>query len=175
MDKKEIRTMLAARKAAMTPAERAEEEARLWARVEALDAFQAASTVLLYCSLPDEVSTSGFMERWARRKRLILPLVCGDDLLLKEYDPSRVHPGYRGIIEPDGDLPSLAPQSVDFALVPGVAFTPDGYRLGRGKGFYDRLLPQLRCPTAGVCYSCQILDDLPLDPWDRPVTHVVEG
>lgn len=49
----------------------------------------------------------------------------------------------------------------------------DVWRLGRGGGFYDRLLPRLTCPTIGICFSYRVLDALPLDPWDVPLTHLV--
>ena len=173
MDKKQLRKEIAAKKAALTPAARLAEEAAIWAAVESLDGFAKASAVLLYCSLPDEVSTGDFIRKWHHQKRIILPLVSGDTLLLKEYVPERTHPGYKSIIEPDEDLPDIDPAVIDLAIIPGVAFDRKGLRLGRGKGFYDRLLPALACPTLGVAYRCQLLEALPADPWDRKVSLVI--
>lgn len=175
MEKKELRKQISALKGAMIPASRQAEEAVIWRAVEALDSFQEASTVLVYASLPDEVDTAAFLGRWAGRKRLLLPLVQGDVLVLKEYLPERVHPGYRSIMEPDADLPDIDPAEVDLAVIPGVAFDAEGYRLGRGKGFYDRLLPSLQCRTVGVCYRCQKVPRVPRDQWDISVSEVISG
>jgi len=173
IDKKELRRQIALRKAELGRAERLVEEASIWAAVEADAKASAASTVLLYSSLPDEVSTKEILAKWSQNKRIILPLVAGDILLLKEYRPGRTHPGYKSIVEPDEDLPDIDPREIELAIIPGVAFDRNRLRLGRGKGFYDRLLPQLDCPIIGVAYRCQIVESLPKDPWDCPVTKVI--
>lgn len=175
MDKKQTRSYISILKNEMSAEDRRLEEETVWKRVEALPDFVAAETVLLYCSLPDEVSTTEFIARWHGRKRIILPLVSGNSLLLKEYFPDRMHSGYKFISEPDADLPDFPASAIGFAVIPGVAFDAEGYRLGRGKGFYDRLLPSLSCPCVGVCYSCQMVADLPRDSWDIQLTKVVSG
>lgn len=147
--------------------ERASRE--IWARVEATDAFRGAGTVLLYMSIKGEVMTSEFIRKWSGTKKIALPLVDGDTLVLKAYDPSRLKEGYRGIIEPSDDAEDIDVTKIDLAIVPGAAFAINGgkvLRLGRGGGFYDRLLPLLDCPTVGVCYACRVLKDIPTDPWD---------
>ncbi len=146
---------------------------RLWEQIEASEAFRRARTVLLYASLPDEVPTEALFRRWAGDKRLVLPLVCGDELLLKAYAPDALRPGYRGIPEPLPTSPDVAPEEIDFALIPGVAFTAQGGRLGRGKGYYDRLLPRLtRAVKAGAAFPFQMRERLPLDAWDAPLDIV---
>lgn len=150
-----------------------ENAAALWLKVEALPQFQSASTVMAYSSLDDEVPTIDFINKWCSSKRIALPLVVGEDMVLKLYEPSRLRAGYRGIMEPYADAPEINPSEVDFALVPGVAFDMKGGRLGRGKGFYDRFLPRLGCPTAGVAFRAQIVDSVPTDPWDVPLSMVL--
>lgn len=153
-----------------SPEEAAE---RLWTQIEASGDFRRARTVLLYASLPDEVPTAAILRRWSAEKRLVLPLVCPDGLHLKAYDPARLQAGYRGIPEPLADCPEIAPESIDFALIPGVAFTKDGGRLGRGKGYYDRLLPRLtRAVKVGAAFPFQMRERLPLDAWDIPLDIV---
>ena len=71
--------------------------------------------------------------------------------------------------------PALDPVEVDFVVVPGLAFTPDGRRLGYGAGFYDRFLPTVDAPNAGVCFTEQLLDDLPTEPHDVRVQHVISA
>lgn len=142
------------------------EESKLWNRLESSPLFASASTILLYMALSDEVQTAEFVDKWSGAKRIVLPLVEGESLVLKEYAPGMLHPGYAGIMEPSPDAVTVAPSEVDLAIVPGQAFTVDGRRLGRGKGFYDRLLPELKCPKIGICHSFRIVDDLPCDEQD---------
>ena len=171
MEKRELRAYIRGRKSLMSDAQKRAEEAAVLDALASCEAFVKARTVLSYCSLPDEFSTESIPVRWPE-KRIAVPLVDGDSLRLKEFVPGRLSKGYKGIMEPSADLPDVNPDDIGFALVPGLAFTADGKRLGRGKGFYDRLLPRLHCPTAGLAWSCQILEDLPTDEWDVTVDEV---
>jgi len=73
------------------------------------------------------------------------------------------------------EAPLVRPEEVDLFLVPGLAFTAAGRRLGRGGGFYDRLLPQRRPQSTaiGICYALQVRDDLPIESHDQDVDAVV--
>lgn len=144
-----------------------------WAEVEALPEFRRAHTVLLYMALPDEVPTSAFIARWHSEKRIVLPVVDGESLLLREYRAEYMAPGWKGILEPRPEAPLVSPSEIDLALIPGVAFDRCGGRLGRGRGFYDRLLPQLGCPVIGLCQQWRIVPHVPREPWDAPVDGVV--
>lgn len=157
----------------MNPECVAEASARIWAEVEAMPEFAAAGTVLVYASLPDEVPTQAFIEKCSAYKRVVLPVVEGDFLRLRLYDPDKLVNGYMNIKEPSSDAEEIAPSMVELALVPGVAFTRDGARMGRGKGFYDRLLPSLNCPKVGICFPCQLVSEIPLDSWDVPLDTVI--
>ena len=151
-------------------------EKAIWNALEALPSFAAASTVLVYSALPDEVQTAEFIGRWAGRKRIVLPVVDGENLLLREMPGGKAGglvSGYRGILEPGPDCKEVRPGEIDFAIIPGVAFTADGWRLGRGRGYYDRLLPQLHCPRVGTAYPTQIVPSMPLDPWDIRLDAVI--
>lgn len=165
MDKRELRSYIRAHKVI-------EETGSLWEAVENCSDFAKARCILLYHSLPDEVPTAGFLARWHGRKRIALPLVIGDSLTLKEYDPSLIREGYRGIMEPCEAAPDILPSEIDFAIIPGVAFDESGHRLGRGKGFYDRLLPLLSCPKAGVAFQSQMVESVPCEVHDAPVDMV---
>ena len=71
--------------------------------------------------------------------RILLPVVKGETLIIRPYSPGEMKPGSFGIAEPTGeDITDLS--IIDMVIVPGVGFDPKGNRLGRGKGFYDRLL-----------------------------------
>lgn len=166
-----IRAFIKARRKAIAPGDSAAWSAAVMDKIAALDAFRRAKTVLAYWPLPGEVDTTSLVT--SGQKRFILPVVDGDDLILKQYDPARMAPGAFGILEPTADAVTVQPEEIDFAIIPGVAFDPEGGRLGRGRGFYDRLLPALRCPKAGVAFPFQMIDRIPTDPWDIPMDIVV--
>lgn len=133
--------------------------------------FCNAATVLAYWPLPGEVDLRPLITGGSRR--FALPVVCGDELVLKEYDPAHMAEGAFGIMEPGPEARTVQPDQIDFALIPGVAFDRSGMRLGRGRGFYDRLLPSLHCHKAGVAFPFQIFDAVPYDSWDVPMDSVI--
>lgn len=130
-----------------------------------------ANTILLYWPLPGEVDLRNLISMGA--KRVALPVVIGPELILREYSPEYMAIGAFNIHEPDSRAPIITPEEIDLAIIPGVAFDKKCNRLGRGKGFYDRLLPLLHCPKIGVAFDFQIYDNLPVDPWDIPMDFVV--
>ena len=96
--------------------------------------------------------------------------VSGEEMILevRELAPEQLATGRWGIWEPTDEAPLLSDYSrLDLVVVPGVAFSSDGKRLGRGKSFYDRFLPLVpRAAFVGVCYPCQVVEQIPADPWD---------
>lgn len=132
-----------------------------------------AKNVLIYSSLWDEVNTDNLIKNHSQKKHLILPTVVGENLELHEFlSKNATTIGAFGIMESTGPLITDY-DIIDLAIIPGRAFTLDGCRLGRGKGYYDRLLPLLHCPTIGICFPCQILDTIPLDAHDIKVNKVI--
>lgn len=172
MNKDEIRRRVRARKAMLTDAERLAAAQRVFDRVRAHAAYLMAHRVLLYNSLPDELSTHLFFESDHRDKTFYLPRVNGIDLEILPYDRSRLHLGAFRIEEPDGD-DTVDISDIDLIIVPGVAYDRHGNRVGRGKGYYDRLLSRSRATTIGICYDFQLVDDLDPDPHDIPVDFVI--
>lgn len=146
-------------------------------RLESHALFRAAHTVLLYSSLPDEVDTHTFIRRWEGRKRILLPVVVSDsELELRVYTgSSNMRRGAFNIDEPAGAA-FTDYGSIDLAVIPGVAFDRHGNRLGRGRGYYDRLLAWLGragVPTIGVCFDFQKLDAIPAETHDIAVGEVL--
>ena len=134
--------------------------------------FKQAKTILLYHSLPDEVDTSSFLKLWKEDKRLLLPAVKGDNLIICNYHPEKLKTGSYGIIEPQGyGITDLS--VIDMIIIPGIAFDKKHNRLGRGKGYYDRLLPQVTACKIGICYNCQITDLLPIEKHDIPMDYII--
>ncbi|MGQ1889017.1 5-formyltetrahydrofolate cyclo-ligase [Thermophagus sp. OGC60D27] len=137
--------------------------------------FQKANTIFIYWSLPDEVQTHDFIKRWMGKKKFILPKINGDQLELREFTGiSDLKPDEKfHISEPTGRLVN-DPSLIDLAIVPGIAFTSGGARLGRGKGYYDRTLPLLnRAFKVGVAFPAQIVKDIPTDGNDVFLDQVI--
>lgn len=172
MDKQAIRKAVKAVKKQLTAEQRAQAATRAMSAVEALPQFAVAEHVLVYHSLPDELSTIAFIERWAERKHLYLPRVNGDDLDILAYDADRMHTGAFNIAEPDGNE-LVEAERIDMVIVPAVAYDRRGNRIGRGKGYYDRLLRRCRALKVGVAYQCQICDDFSPDEFDIAVDVVI--
>lgn len=139
--------------------------------------WQSAHTVLLYHALPDEPDLQPLLDAaLTEGKRVLLPVVVGDDLVLKYYEGhASLREGAFHILEPVGeDFPLARYAQVDLALIPGMAFDHQGHRLGRGRGYYDRLLPRLpRVHTVGICFPFQLLPVVPAEPHDIPVHEVL--
>ena len=150
------------------------QSAEILTALEAHPAFRAASTILLYHSLPDEVDTHSFIRKWSAKKQILLPVVTGDDLELRVYTgPGDLATGAYGIEEPTGAL-FTDYDAIDFIVVPGVAFDRNGNRLGRGKGYYDRLLPRIPSAyKAGICFPFQIVEEVPAETFDIHMDEVI--
>lgn len=154
--------------------------ARISKKILALESYREAQTVLAYSSFGAEFATSDFIERvLADGKILGLPRVNRAERRLDLYrvdDPAtQLAPGVWGIREPLESCQPAAHAEIDFVLVPGVAFTAQGERLGYGGGFYDRLLARLQPLAARVtaAFSVQICEDVPTDDHDQLVDLIV--
>lgn len=141
--------------------------------VELTGVFQEAKNIFIYNSIDDEVQTFEFIQKWASKKNFYLPVVQGDDLVFRKYIPtSGFQQSSFGIMEPIGDNFSDF-KKVDLIIVPGVAFDRKMNRLGRGRGFYDRFLPQLKAPKMGICFEFQLFDKIPADDNDIKMNYIV--
>ena len=101
-----------------------------------------------------------------------MPVVNGDTLDLKEYIKEKIKTGAFNIPEPF-ETEIIEPKYIELALIPGVAFDKKCDRLGRGKGFYDRILNHLTCTKIGIGFSFQIIDNVPVEDHDKPLDFIV--
>jgi 5-formyltetrahydrofolate cyclo-ligase len=159
---------------------RAGHSARIAKRLLAWPAFEAASSVLIYVSFGSEVDTHALIrETLNQGKRVAVPL-CGATpeiglSELRRYDD--LAPGPRPhLLEPSASLRRLiAPSEMDLALVPGIVFDRGGGRIGRGGGYFDRVLDQ--APWAlhvALAFSAQLRSDpVPVEPHDRPMHAII--
>ena len=145
-------------------------------RVVALEAFSHARTIGLYSPVRGEVPTAAiFAAAVESGKRVAYPRVCGADL---EFVPvttlEDLQRGSFGVAEPVG-RDTVAVPELDMLIMPGVAFSLSGWRLGYGKGYYDRLLAGERPsgPLTGICYEGQLVPVLAGEAHDVPVQLIV--
>ena len=161
---------------ALDSRQRLRASAAIFSAVERLPEFRSARTVAVFAALPDEPATDEVLARWASTRRVVLPRVEGDAMRFYACRPDALVFGAFGILEPQGERPCPAGE-IDLVVCPGVAFTADGRRLGRGRGYYDRYLgdPAFRGFRVGVCYAHQLVDDLPVEPHDVRMDRVITG
>lgn len=145
----------------------------LWAAVAELPEYCAATAVMAFKGFGSEPDTDPLFARAAAEgKRLLVPRIDDGEIVVCDATGPMVRSRI-GVEEPQG--PALPLDIVEFVVVPGLAFTPDGYRLGYGGGFYDRFLPRVSAPNAGVCFAEQIVDDLPVEAHDIRVQRVISA
>lgn len=149
---------------------------RIQQRLLATSEFRAAESLALYSPVHNEVFTEElFHHAREQDKRVVYPRVRGDDLEFARVDrrDSLAH-GAFGVLEPTG-AELAEPARLDLIVVPGVAFDRSGYRLGYGKGFYDRALHDTsgRTVRVGLCYDFQLVDVLPAEKHDIAMDLIV--
>lgn len=182
-EKSRLRREVRDRVLGLAPLARESQESTLRDKFPSLPGLEPAGTVLLYASaFAEELDTRPYLA-WvvARGRRLLCPRVDRRTKTLRLYevrDPAAdLVPGVLGIPEPRLDLPEVPPTEVDWVLVPGLAFDPLGYRLGRGAGHYDKLMPRLRpdAPRWALCFDEQWVEAVPVEPHDARLDGVVSS
>lgn len=175
INKKELRAQIRAQKRAMTEDQIAEKSARLGVLFAASQAYRDAETIYFYLPYNQEVRTVPMLEQALRDgKRVAVPKVYGEEMkFIYVEDLTQIAKGYAGIPEPIGDGP-VAEDPHALVLMPGLAFDPQGHRIGYGGGFYDKFLSQEpEHPTLALCYDFQVLPHLETEEFDIPVNQVL--
>jgi len=177
MDKSELRRIIREKKRAMTLSEIESTSAELGRLFAESSLYQAANTIYGYLPYNQEVRTVPILERALKDgKRVAVPKVIGDEMIFIYIDDlSRVEKGYAGIPEPIDEEP-VADDPAALVLMPGLAFDPQGHRVGYGGGFYDRFLEkEPGHPTVALCYSFQVFPALDTEEHDIPVDCVISA
>jgi 5-formyltetrahydrofolate cyclo-ligase len=172
--KKDIRRHIRDLKMQVGTAEKRSKAASVWAQIARMEHFQHAKTLLLYWSMPDELCTHGFILRRYLEKTILLPVIDGDSLKIKYFEgpESLKRHASLNLYEPQGRDYKLL-QQIDIVIVPGIAFDKERHRLGRGKGYYDQLLPTLNAYKIGVGFDFQLLEHVPCEAHDILMDEVV--
>ena len=172
MEKKELRAHIKSLKKQHSKESLLEQSKIILNTLENNEHFIDAKTVMLYSSLPDEVNTHDFLEKWRNEKRIILPTVVGDDIIPVELSKETEFA--------IGDFNIMEPQNkeytgdYDLIVVPGVAFDKNGNRIGRGKGYYDRFLcKHLDIYRIGICFDFQLVDEVPTEDNDIKMNDII--
>ena len=175
MDKKELRRQIRDLKRAMTEEQIQEKSRRLGELFCRSELYRNAKTIYGYLPYNQEVRTVPMLEQALKDgKQVAVPKVYGDEMkfILME-DLSAVKKGYAGIPEPVADEP-VACDEMALVLMPGLAFDPQGHRIGYGGGFYDKFLAkEPNHPTLALCYDFQMLQELETEEFDIPVDQVL--
>lgn len=174
--KRELRARCRRLRDELGEAGRAEASRTIGECILAWSVFRSAGLALAFLPMSGEIDLQPLMAR-ASGVRWAIPRAVGPPaphLVFHELDPRRLIRHRYGMLEPDPALPEVAPQAADLIIVPGLAFTRAGYRLGYGGGFYDRLLAAVHhVPTLGVCFEALVLEDMPRTAHDLPVDYLV--
>jgi 5,10-methenyltetrahydrofolate synthetase len=179
--KRALRAQMIAARDALDLAYRASASRTICVRVEALSSFAMARVVFVTLPFDSEWNTRPLaLAALASGKTLVVPRVNAATRMLELHAitdiAGDVKPGYRGIPEPLSTLPRIDAAAIDWVLVPGVAFSPEGRRLGYGGGYYDRLMMSTLDPTApriAGAFDAQIAAHIPAAAHDLGVDMIV--
>ena len=175
MDKKALRAAIRQQKRAMTEEQIVSKSEKLGQLLAQNELYKNAKTFYGYLPYNQEVRTVSMLEQALREgKQVAVPKCYGDTMkFIYMDDLSQVAPGYAGIPEPIADGP-VANDPTALVLMPGMAFDPQGHRIGYGGGFYDKFLAaEPDHPTLALCYDFQMLPYLETEEYDIPVDCVL--
>lgn len=171
-DKAAIRHRIRNRKETLSDAEKQEYANAVYEKLEKLPEFIQSTTILLYWSLSDELPTHRFIEKWSGLKQILLPVVKGEEMLIKPFTTTEeLRKGEMGIWEPAAQQEFVA--KIDLVIIPGVAFDKQKNRMGRGKGYYDRYLANKTIYKIGIAYDFQLLETVPTDEHDIALDAII--
>jgi 5-formyltetrahydrofolate cyclo-ligase len=177
LDKIAFRTEIKSKTAALSGGYLAESDADILKKLLSLPEFVAAPRVFTYISIGREPDTRVLIHRCAELgKAVAVPVVLDTGemrFVPLETGVEALSPGVFGIPTPDSDAPALTPRTGDLMVVPALCFDGQGYRLGRGGGYYDRYLAAHPVFSVGLCREALVADAVPRDPWDMRVSCLV--
>ncbi len=175
-DKQAIRMQITAQRKTLDAQWLKATSARVVENLQSLETFRTANTLALYMAIGGEVDLESLLSAcWKLRKRTCIPIFNTETKHYEMAEFSADTPcctGRYGILEPIAPTP-VPLDDIEWIAVPGVAFDPQGNRLGRGGGHYDRLLKGFRGQTVGVAFDFQIVPRIPVDSNDQPVRCIV--
>lgn len=179
MDKAELRRMLRNSLLAIPPKQRSEKSRKACRNLISTPQFQAASTVMLYLSLPHEVDTGeAILHAWQLSKTVVVPKISWQQRHMIPVQinslETDVSTGVSDLRNPVAGVP-VPFEEIDLVVAPALGFDRQGNRLGRGGSFYDRFFAneQLRASRCGLAFTEQLVDSIPVTDGDELVDFLV--
>lgn len=146
-------------------------------RIQLLPEYRQAESIFIYVNKKDELETTRLIDISLKSGKTVNVPLCVNETEISFYtiqSLTELRPGAFGLLEPN---PAVSGQAAVYdraiCLVPGLAFDKKGYRIGYGRGYYDRFLENTVMFSAGLCYEELLCEDLPIEPHDRHVDVVV--
>ena len=175
--KQSIREESRKRRTEMEEQRRRERDEKIANNVRRLHQYSPSSTLLIYVSTPIEIDTKKIIENaWADGKKVAVPRCIPETRLMEFHYISSfddLKPGSFGVLEPDETLPIVEDFSGCLMIVPAMQFDIYGFRLGYGKGYYDRYMSRFTGVSAGLCYSEELRRHMYHGRYDKPVDIIV--
>lgn len=175
IEKEKLRNNIRAARHSLSASERDAQSRRIADILLTHSVFTNARNIFCYISRDDEVSTDRVCQESLKNKKLFVPTIVAQNIIpTPVFSDTQFVPGAFGILEPLGAGKSEVSPKIDLIIMPALAFDRHGNRLGMGKGFYDRYLKlHPTIPTIGLAFDFQLVDKVPTDDYDVPVSFVV--
>ncbi len=171
--KNKLRKKLLEKRNALSAYEVLEKSNEIISKLTSLEEFKKTEKLLCYISFGNEVYTHGLIKAYAGIKKIAVPVVDGDNLLLSYIkDWKELSTGTYGILEPK-EIRIAKPKEIEIAIVPGIVFDERGYRIGYGKGYFDRLLSKTNAKKIGLAYDFQVLKEIPSEQHDVKMDMII--
>ncbi|MEL4898055.1 5-formyltetrahydrofolate cyclo-ligase [Crocosphaera sp. Alani8] len=171
--KKQLRTEIITKRENLSQSDWQEKSRNLCENLQNYQLFKQAKTILAYFSIRQEPELNylfSTQQSWG------FPRCVKKSLIWHSWQPKEpLIANKYGILEPSPNAPILTPEKVDLILIPAVACDYNGYRLGYGGGFYDRLLNNHQwnsIPTIGITFEFALFSQLPCEPWDQKLKAI---
>ena len=178
MNKQELRIKYKSIRNALPPKLRSQQSEDICDKIKNMPQYTAANVIAGYYPIRSEVDVKNvLLDVLDRGKTLVLPICMpnGDIEFRKIITMENLTQGTFGIMEPSDSSEAISFQTIDFMLVPGLVFDLLGYRIGYGKGYYDKALIKVRsdCMTCGIAFSQQLIQSIKIERYDVPVKKVI--
>ena len=176
--KKQLRKEILSRRKTLQSVEKSAKDTAITKKLLDFDKVKKASVILPFVSTKDEVDTSDFIAECIKLGKTVAVPRCKDECNMEFCvisSSSDLEKGMYGIYEPKKDCAVLEAEKItdSVLIVPGLCFNDEGFRLGYGKGYYDRFISRYKGYSIGVCYKEFMTDEIPTDEYDKPVDTVI--
>jgi len=140
-----------------------------------LELTKPFKVIMIYCAKADELETKNVIEKLLENKIVVIPKVIEKNTMICKAIKStkELEVGKFGIMEPKEECKTILKDEIDIFFVPGKEFDMEGNRKGRGFGYFDRFLADVKKPIVGICRDNCFKDVLRVNEWDVPVNYVI--